>query len=333
LKESTATSTPSLFADIEKARGRVQEILGAMEDYFEHGTAGDPDLNLELRELLMGLYLRIVAALERYGHSERASELRRDWEASSDDARFSPNYHPIDGGGFVDCHAQRVLWRAIEILRDAFEHFRAEQEREQDIKIQEAQRQEARDAALHTRTLEVRKFEAEEARAARKWQFWLALATAIIGMAVGLGGNADKLAALVGRSPPLGQTVVLEGAIAVSDSSALPIDLEIDCVPHISGVITAVGNGLWSLTVPPSVARPLKFYCRATSKSMMSDPVTVSVPAGPVEKPEALPQIQLGRRPQATTSPTVAPSATGSPSPQATTSPTVAPSATGSPSP
>ncbi|WP_434048557.1 MULTISPECIES: hypothetical protein [Sorangium] len=315
MSDSTELSFPSLFTDVDRARSRVHEILRAMEDHWEDGTEIDPDLNAELRELLVDLYPRIVAALERYGHSERAGELRADWEASPEDARFVPHYHAIDSGGFVDCHAQRVLWGAIGTLKDAFEHFRANQEREQDIKIQEAQRQEARDAAQHTRTLEVRKLEAEEARSTRKWQFWLALATAVVGMAVGLGGNADKLAALVGRSPPLAQTVVLEGALAVTDRSALPNDLEIDCVPHIVGVVSAVGNGLWSLTVPPSVARPLKFYCRGVSKTMMSDSVAVSVPAGPLSRPEALPQIQLGRRPQVTSSPTGAPSATGSPLP------------------
>lgn len=298
MTESTEATLPSLFIDIEGTMRRLREVFGEMENNFEDGTSILPDLTTELRETLLELYPRIVAALERYGHSERARELKVDWESSAIDARFAPQYHPIDGGGFVDCPAYNLIQSAVGVLKDAFEHSRRERAREQEEKIEEAKRQGERDGAIHQRMLEVRSVETAESRASRKWQLYLTLITAVVSVSVGISGNLDKLSGFVGRSTLFGQSIVMEGTIASSGSSAMPIDLEIDCVPHISGVSTAVGGTNWSLTVLSSVSRPLQFYCQATSKELISEPVTVSVPSKPTSAPVRLPDIQLSPRSQ-----------------------------------
>lgn len=307
-----------LSSHIDAEIKRLRSLVCSTEESFESGSAIDHDVELMIREGLDDLLPRILAALERHGHADRARQLEAQWNSDID--RYRIRYTSIDGGGFTNVIGLDLLARAGAIVGDAVAHREADVERDRATKAAEARRQEERDEASHRRNLEMRQADAAreaarqeaedareearrgatsaEAQATRRWQLWTTLITAAVGIMGILGGNMDKVAAVVGRGPERDRAIVVEGQIALSENILSAEDVHIECEPNVGGVVAAATREAWTLTILPGTARPLKLFCTAHSPNFTSDAVAVAVPTeeSTAASLDRLPELRLKRR-------------------------------------
>lgn len=271
--DSADREAAELLTELGNHRRRIDEILRSVEDAYEHGHEEEADEQDELANALERMYPRVVAGLERYGHADRARVLETEWPTRVKAGLHRATYHQLDSGGFVDCPAWTLLSDAEGVLRDAVTREHTKYIREE--------RRRAEDRA--------------EAGKARRWQLVPAIITGLVAIVAVVVGNADKVATLVGRTPPSPRAVWHAGPLSTPSGDVMPPDFAVRCVPPIEGILAATGAGEWSLEVLPPAPRPLRLYCSASATGYVSNTVTVDVPDLAIEHDGGLPAINVGR--------------------------------------